>query len=99
MLKAPWKIKSPIQVNTIGNSYTKIAPNHEPEIDPNPPESIDPPPPPQEPNQKHFLFTVMSQEHGVQYMEPDQIMNQGLNKFKETNDLQCCMETNNLHLL
>ena len=52
------------------------------EIDPNPPPPVDPPPPPQEPNQKHFLFTVMTQQHGIQYMEPDQIMNQNLNKFK-----------------
>ena len=52
------------------------------EIDPTPPPPVDNPPPPAEPNQKHFLFTVMTQEHGVQYMEPDQIMNQGLNKFQ-----------------
>jgi MoaA/NifB/PqqE/SkfB family radical SAM enzyme len=52
---------------------------------------IDPsPPPPQEPivyyppedNQSHFLFTVMADDKTVRYMEPDQIMNQGLNKFK-----------------
>ena len=50
------------------------------EIDPNPPEPVDPPPAVQ-PHDRHFLFTVMSKE-GTQYMEPDQIMNHGLNKFK-----------------
>jgi organic radical activating enzyme len=50
-------------------------------IDPNqpPPDPNAPPPPP--PNQKHFLFTV-EDDNGIQYMEPDQIMNQGLNSFK-----------------
>ena len=50
------------------------------EIDPNPPDPVDPPPAIQ-PHDRHFLFTVMSNE-GTQYMEPDQIMNHGLNKFK-----------------
>ena len=50
------------------------------EIDPNPPEPVNPPPAVQ-PHDRHFLFTVMSSE-GTRYMEPDQIMNHGLNKFK-----------------
>ena len=50
------------------------------EIDPNPPEPVNPPPSVQ-PHDRHFLFTVMSTE-GTRYMEPDQIMNHGLNKFK-----------------
>lgn len=53
------------------------------EIDPTPPPPAQPiehrPP---ENNQGEFLFTVMSSDNSVQYMEPDQIMNQGMNKFK-----------------
>ena len=53
------------------------------EIDPNPPEPVNPPPDGSEGNQdRHFLFTVLTTNDGLRYMEPDQIMNQGLNKFK-----------------
>jgi len=53
------------------------------EIDPTPHEPISPVVyEPAEIDQGEFLFTIQSSDNSIQYMEPDQIMNQGMNKFK-----------------